>query len=36
MVSVSAVIASRMFDTIIQPYLGIHLKFSILEISLIF
>jgi MFS family permease len=34
--SILGVIATRMFDTIIQPYLGIYLQFNISQISLIF
>ncbi|MUN27887.1 MFS transporter [Sulfolobus metallicus DSM 6482 = JCM 9184] len=33
--SILGVIATRMFDTIIQPYLGIYLQFNISQISLI-
>ncbi|QXJ29086.1 hypothetical protein J5U23_01955 [Saccharolobus shibatae B12] len=34
--SFSTAIAFRMLDTVIQPYLGIHLGFTISQISLIF
>lgn len=34
--SILAGIAVRMFETIIQPYLGVSLQFTILQISLIF
>jgi len=34
--SLSTAIAFRMLDTVIQPYLGIHLGFTISQISLIF